>query len=100
MLKLSNKMATLLGNYDGPMPIVGVGSGIGGASTGSMEIAVVDPKGMTKAAPYGAEVNNENIIRVEMGDLTKKDRKELELELQWEMEEVMSERRKKKLAYF
>jgi hypothetical protein len=93
-------MVTPLGNDDDRVPIVGVGSGIDGASAGSMEIIVVDLKGMTKVAPSSTEVNNDNIIGVEMGDLTEKDRKELELELQREMEEVVAERRKKKLGCF
>jgi hypothetical protein len=42
-------MATPLGNDD-QVAIIGAGNGIGGASTGSMEITVVDPKGMTKTA--------------------------------------------------
>jgi hypothetical protein len=91
-------MATPLGNDDDRVPIIGVGSGTGGASTGSVEIVVVDPKGTTKVAPSGVQVNNENIIGVEMADLTEKEQKELEL--QREMEEVMAERRKKKLACF
>jgi hypothetical protein len=93
-------MVTPLGSDDDRVSIVGVGNGIGGASAGSMEIAVVDPKGTTKSVPSGMEVNDENIIGVEIGDLTEKDRKELELELQREMEEVMAERRKKKLVCF
>jgi hypothetical protein len=74
-------MVTPLGNDDDRVPIVGVDSGIDGASASSMEIIVVDLKGTTKVAPSSAEVNNDNIIRVEMGDLTEKDRKELKLEL-------------------
>jgi ribosome biogenesis SPOUT family RNA methylase Rps3 len=74
-------MVTLLGSDNDRVPIVGVGSGISGASVGSMEIAVVDPKGMTKLVPSSMEVNDENIIGVEIGDLIEKDRKELEL--QW-----------------
>jgi ribosome biogenesis SPOUT family RNA methylase Rps3 len=74
-------MVTLLGSDNDRVSIVGVGSGISDASVGSMEIAVVDPKGMTKLVPSSMEVNDENIIGVEIGDLIEKDRKELEL--QW-----------------
>jgi hypothetical protein len=99
MVLSSNKIATPLGNDDQTV-IVGADSGIGSAFTGSKEIAVVNPKETTKTLQDGAEVNNENIIRVEMDDLTEKDRRELELELQWEMEEVMAEKRKQKLVCF
>jgi hypothetical protein len=92
-------MATPLGNDD-QVAIIGAGNGIGGASTGSMEIMVVDPKGMTKTAPASAEANDENIIGVGMDDLTEKDRRELKLELQREIEEVIAEKRRKKLACF
>jgi hypothetical protein len=37
---------------------------------------------------------------VAMEDLSEKDRKDLKLELQHEMEEVMAERQRKKLARF
>jgi ribosome biogenesis SPOUT family RNA methylase Rps3 len=74
-------MVTLLGSDNDRVSIVGVGSGISDASVGSMEIAVVDPKGMTKLVPSSMEVNDENIIGAEIGDLIEKDRKELEL--QW-----------------
>jgi hypothetical protein len=65
-------MATPLGN-NGQAMIIEVGHGIGGVLTGSLEVAVVDPKGTTKVVPDGARVNTENIIGVEMEDLTEKD---------------------------
>jgi hypothetical protein len=65
----------------------------------SLEIAMVNPKG-AKSTPDGAKVATDNVIRVEMKDLSEKDREEIEKELQREMEEVMAERRKKKLACF
>jgi hypothetical protein len=74
------------------MEATGVDGGIGDALAGSLEIAVVDTK--------GAKFTADNVIGVEMDDLSKKDREELEKELQREMEEVMAERRKKKLACF
>jgi hypothetical protein len=91
-------MTTPLGNDD-QMTIVGADQGISGVSTSSLDIAVVDPKGM-RAAPNGAAVNTDNVIGVEMGDLSEKDRDEIERELQRELEEVMMERRRKKLACF
>jgi hypothetical protein len=57
-----------------------------------------DPKG-TKAAPDDAGVNTENVISVEMEDLSEKDRDDLERELQRELK-VRAERRRKKLACF
>jgi L-ascorbate metabolism protein UlaG (beta-lactamase superfamily) len=45
-----------------------------------LEVAVVDPKG-AKAAMDSAGVNTDNIIGVEMGDLSEKDREEVECEL-------------------
>jgi hypothetical protein len=95
---LGNRMVTSLGNDD-QMVIIGVCHEIGGVSTSSLEIVVVDPKGM-KAAPDDVVINTENIIRVEMGDSSKKDRDETERELQWKLEEVLVERIKKKLARF
>jgi hypothetical protein len=91
-------MVTPLGN-DNQTTIIGVGQGIDGASTSLLEVVVVDPKGM-KVAPDGAMVNTENIIGVEMGDLSEKDRDEIERELKRKLEEVMVERRRKKLACF
>jgi hypothetical protein len=91
-------MVTPLGN-DNQTTIIGAGQGIDGASTSLLEVVVVDPKGM-KVAPDGAMVNTENIIGVEMGDLSEKDRDEIERELQRKLEEVMVERRRKKLACF
>jgi hypothetical protein len=58
-----------------------------------------DPK-MTKAMGDGAGINPRNVIEVAMGYLSEKDQKDLELELQREMEGIMAERRKKKLACF
>jgi hypothetical protein len=53
-----------------------------------------------KAAPDGTAVNTENVIAVEMEDLTEKDRDDLEREMQRELKEVMAERRSKKLTCF
>jgi hypothetical protein len=91
-------MVTSLGNDD-RVAIVGEDAGISGVSAGSMEIAVVDPNGM-KVVSESAGVRADNIIGVEMGDLSEKDREEIERELQWEHEEVMVERTRKKLACF
>jgi hypothetical protein len=66
---------------------------------GSMEVAVVDPKG-AKTVPDGGGISIENIIGVQIGDLSEKDQDEIERELKWELEEVMVERLKKKLACF
>jgi hypothetical protein len=60
---------------------------------------MADPKG-TKAVPDGMKVSAENVTEVAMEDLSEKDREEIEGELQRELEEVMVERRKKKLACF
>jgi proteasome assembly chaperone (PAC2) family protein len=73
---LSNILATPLGK-DGYMVIVGACHGIGASMVGSMEVAVVDPKG-AKTALDGAGISTENIIGIEMGDLSKKDRDEIE----------------------
>jgi hypothetical protein len=54
----------------------------------------------TKAMGDGTGVNPGNVTEVAMEDLSEKDRKDLKLELQCEMEEVMAERWKKKLTYF
>jgi hypothetical protein len=91
-------MVTPLGS-DNQSMIAGVGQGIGGASASSLEVAVVDPKG-PKLAKDGTRVNADNIIGVEMGDLSEKDRDEIERELQWELAEVMVERHKKNLVCF
>jgi hypothetical protein len=58
-----------------------------------------DPK-VTRTTGDSSEVSAGNVIEVAMEDLLEKDRKHLELELQCEMEEVMAERRRKKLASF
>jgi hypothetical protein len=60
---------------------------------------MADPKG-SMTAPDSATVNSENVIAVEMEDLMEKDQDELEWELQHDLEEVMAERRKRKLACF
>jgi hypothetical protein len=60
---------------------------------------MADPKG-AMTAPDSATVNSENVIAVEMEDLMEKDQDELEWELQHDLEEVMAERRKRKLACF
>jgi hypothetical protein len=92
-----NKLATPLGNDD-QMWIIGRDDWIGGSfvsstkivvadgETGStlaglLEIAMVDPKG-TKSAPDRAKVTTDNVIWVEMQDLSEKDHNDLELELQ------------------
>jgi hypothetical protein len=54
----------------------------------------------TKLVPGDIEINSENVIGVAMQDLSDKDCDELEQELQREQEEVMAERRRKKLASF
>jgi hypothetical protein len=87
-------MATPLGNDD-QMVIVEASHGVGGSFAGSLEVALVDPKG-TKAVPDGARVTTENVIEVAMEDLLEKDQEEVESEL----EEEMVERRRKKLACF
>jgi hypothetical protein len=76
----------------GPIDIAGMEGGIGNALVGSLEIAMVEPK--------GAKVTVDNVVGVEMEDLSENDREEIEKELQREMEEVMVERRKKKLTCF
>jgi hypothetical protein len=81
------------------MAVIGADTGISNGSAGSMEITVVDPKGK-KVASKSVGVNTENIIRVEMGDLSEKGREEVKRELQRELKEVMVERRRKKLACF
>jgi DNA topoisomerase VI subunit A len=53
-----------------------------------------------KVVPDGARINTANVIGVEMEDLLEKDRNDLELELQREIEEVMAEKRKRKLSCF
>jgi hypothetical protein len=58
-----------------------------------------DPKG-TKTVPDGVGINVYNVIRVEMEDLSERDENDLELEVQWEMEEVMAKRKRQKLACF
>jgi hypothetical protein len=59
---------------------------------------MADPKGM-ESVPDGVAISAENVISVEMEDLSEKDQDELERELQRELEEFMAERRKK-LACF
>jgi hypothetical protein len=110
-----NKLATPLGNDD-QMWIIGRDDWIGGSfvsstkivvadgETGStlaglLEIAMVDLMG-TKSAPDRAKVTTDNVIWVEMQDLSEKDHNDLELELQRDMDKVMAERRRKKLACF
>jgi hypothetical protein len=87
------------GIITGSMEIVVIEDGISNTLAGSMEVAVVDSKG-TKSAPDAMAVSADNVIGVEMGDLSEKDRNDLKLELQREMEEVMADRRRKKLACF
>jgi pyruvate kinase len=60
---------------------------------------MADLKG-AKAAPDGAGVNLVNVISMEMADLSEKDRNDLELELQQELEEVMAKKRRHKLSCF
>jgi hypothetical protein len=45
-------------------------------------------------------INTDNVIGVAMEDLSDKDRDKLERDLQHELEEVMVERRKKKMVWF
>jgi hypothetical protein len=73
--------------------------GIGNNFSGSMEVAMVDPKG-AKSAPDNANVTADNVINVAMEDLSTKDREETERELQHELEEEMAKRRQKKLTCF
>jgi hypothetical protein len=54
----------------------------------------------TKSVPGDTGVTTENVICVGMEDLSDEDRDALEWELQSELEEVIVERRKKKLACF
>jgi hypothetical protein len=49
---------------------------------GSMEVAVVDPKG-AKTGPDGGGISNENIMRVEIGHQSEIDQDEIEWEVQW-----------------
>jgi hypothetical protein len=71
-----------------------------GSVAGSREEGIMaDPKA-TRVAGDCSGVNPRNIIEVVMDDLLEKDQKDLELELQREMEEVMAERQKKKLTCF
>jgi hypothetical protein len=60
---------------------------------------MVDPKG-AKTVPNSTRIDPTNIIGVEMGDMSEKDRNDLELELQRELEEVMAEKQRQKLACF
>jgi hypothetical protein len=60
---------------------------------------MADARG-TKSVLSDTGVNIENVISVAMEDLFDKDRDELEREWQRELEEIMAERRKKKLACF
>jgi hypothetical protein len=65
----------------GSMEIVVIEDGIGNTLAGSMEVAVVDSKG-TKSAPDAMAVSADNVIGVEMGDLSENDCNDLKLELQ------------------
>jgi hypothetical protein len=58
---------------------------------------MADPKAVRVMA-NNSGINVKNVIVVGMEDLLEKDQNNLELELQWEMEKVMAERWKKKLA--
>jgi hypothetical protein len=60
---------------------------------------MADLKG-AKAAPDGVAINTANLISVEMEDLSERDWDELERELQSELEEIMVERWRQKLACF
>jgi hypothetical protein len=80
VILLSTKMMTPLGNDDQAI-IIEASHGIGGALTGSLVVAVVDRKG-GKSAPDCMAISADNIVGVEMGDLSEKDRNDLELELQ------------------
>jgi hypothetical protein len=54
----------------------------------------------TKAAPDDTGINTENVIEVGMEDLSEKDRNDLDLELQRELEEVMVEKQREKVSCF
>jgi hypothetical protein len=60
---------------------------------------MVDLKG-AKTVPNSTRIDPTNIIGVEMGDMSEKDRNDLELELQRELEEVMAEKQRQKLVCF
>jgi hypothetical protein len=60
---------------------------------------MADPK-VARVAVDGSGFSTENVIDVAMEDLFKKDRNDLELELQRETEEVMAEWWKNRLACF
>jgi hypothetical protein len=72
-------LATPLGD-DGHIVIVEAVRGIV-VIAGSREAAMGDLKGM-KAALDGAGINTDNVIRVDMEDLSERDENNLELELQ------------------
>jgi hypothetical protein len=59
---------------------------------GSGREVMMDMKGV-KATPDGVVVNSTNVIAVEMEDLTEKDRNELKLEMQCDIEEIMAKKR-------
>jgi hypothetical protein len=63
------------------------------------ERIMTDPKA-TRVTGDSSGVNPRSVIEVAMEDLSEKDQKDLELELQREMEEMMAEWRRKKLACF
>jgi hypothetical protein len=57
---------------------------------------MADLKGTT-TVPDDTRVNSMNVVSVEMTDLSEKDKNNVELELQWEIEEVMVEKWKQML---
>jgi hypothetical protein len=63
------------------------------------ERIMIDPKA-TRVTGDSSGVNPRSVIEVAMEDLSEKDQKDLELELQREMEEMMAEWQRKKLACF
>jgi hypothetical protein len=90
-----NKLATLLGNDDSDgNHRRGLGA-VGSASLPIKKGSMADPKA---AAADKLGLDAGNVIEVGMDYLSEKDRREMELELQHEMEEVMAEKRKKKLS--
>jgi hypothetical protein len=99
MLKLSNKLVTLLGNDDSRVDHCGevVNIEISFAADLGEERIMGDPK-VTKAMGDSSGLNPSNVVEVVMGDLSEKDQRDLEL--QHEMEEEVAERQKKKLTYF
>jgi hypothetical protein len=94
-------LAIPLGNNDSHVNHCGevVNTEIGSIADLEEEGIMNDPKA-TKAVGDNSGVNPSNVIEVVMGDQSEKDQRDLDLELQHEMEEEMAERQKRKLACF